>query len=115
VFATAILGRLEAASGKLTWLTCGHPPPIVVRDATPMDGPRVKPGPPLGLGALAPVVGDIVETDLQPGDGVLIYTDGVTDSRMADGGPFGEDRLRDLLAREHGAGASPQEVVRRCP
>ena len=59
------------------------------------------------------VVGDIVEMTLQPGDGVLIYTDGVTDSRMPDGSPFGEDRLRDLLAREHGAGASPQEVVRR--
>ena len=59
------------------------------------------------------MVGDLVETDLQPGDGVLIYTDGVTDSGMPDGSPFGEDRLRDLLAREHAAGASPQEVVRR--
>ena len=50
---------------------------------------------------------------LQPGDGVLIYTDGVIDSPMPDGASFGEDRLRDLFAREHAAGASPQEVVRR--
>jgi serine phosphatase RsbU (regulator of sigma subunit) len=112
-FATGILGRLETASGRLRWLTCGHAPPIVVRDGTPMDEPRVRPGVPLGMGALAPVVGEIVETDLQPGDGVLIYTDGVTDTRMADGSLFGEDRLRDLFAREHGAGASPHEVVRR--
>lgn len=112
-FATAVLGRLEAATGRLSWLTCGHALPIVVRDGALVDVSRVKPGVPLGMGAFAPVVGDIVETDLQPGDGVLIYTDGVTDSRMADGTPFGEDRLRDLLAREHGAGASPQEVVRR--
>ncbi len=112
-FATAVLGRLEAASGRLSWLTSGHAPPIVVRDGTPMDQPRVKPGVPLGMGALAPVVGDIAEMTLQPGHGVLIYTDGVTDSLMPGGSPFGEDRLRDLLAREHGAGASPQEVVRR--
>jgi serine phosphatase RsbU (regulator of sigma subunit) len=73
----------------------------------------MKPGVPLGLGGLGPVVGDVAAIDLQPGDGVLIYTDGVTDSQMPDGSPFGEDRLRDLVAREHGAGASPQEVVRR--
>ncbi len=112
-FATGILGRLESASGKLTWLTCGHAPPIVVRDGTTTDGPHVKPGLPLGMGALGSVVGDLAETDLQRGDGVLFYTDGVTDSQLADGSPFGEDRLRDLLGREHGAGASPQEVVRR--
>ncbi len=113
VFATGILGHLEAATGRLTWLTCGHAPPIVVRDGSVLAEPRVRPGLPLGLGALASVVGDLVETDLQPGDGVLIYTDGVTDARMPDGSLFGEERLCDLLAREHGAGASPQEVVRR--
>jgi serine phosphatase RsbU (regulator of sigma subunit) len=112
-FATAILGRLEAATGRLSWLTCGHAPPIMVRDGTIMDQPHVQPGVPLGLGALASVVGDVVAVDLQPADGVLIYTDGVTDSRMPDGSAFGEERLRDLFAREHGAGASPQEVVRR--
>jgi serine phosphatase RsbU (regulator of sigma subunit) len=111
-FATAILARLEAATGKLSWLTCGHPLPIIVRDATLVDM-LVKPGVPLGMGGLAPVVGDLVEMQLQPGDGVFMYTDGVTDSVMPDGSPFGEERLRDLLAREHGAGASPQEVVRR--
>jgi serine phosphatase RsbU (regulator of sigma subunit) len=112
-FATAILGRLEAATGTLSWITCGHAVPIVVRDGTLVNESAVKPGVPLGLGAMAPVVGDLVEMSLQPGDGVLIYTDGVTDSQMPDGTPFGEDRLRDLLAREHAAGASPQEVVRR--
>ena len=56
-FATGILGRLEAASGRLSWLTCGHALPIVVRDGTPMDEPRVRPGVPMGMGAMAPVVG----------------------------------------------------------
>lgn len=112
-FATAVLGRLESRTGKLTWTTCGHAPPIVVRDGATLPGAEVRPGVPLGLGAFAPVIRDVVETDLQLGDGVLVYTDGVVEARTPSGEYFGEDRLRDLLAREHAAGASPHEVVRR--
>jgi phosphoserine phosphatase RsbU/P len=112
-FATAILGHLDTATGLLTWITCGHALPIVVRNGATLAEVTVRPGVPLGMGKLAPVVGDVVELSLEPGDGILIYTDGVTDSPMPDGSPFGEERLRDLLAREHAAGASPQEVVRR--
>lgn len=112
-FATAILGRLEAATGRLTWMTCGHVPPIIVRDGNTLADPGTAPGLPLGLGALGSVVGDIVEVSLQPGDGVLVYTDGVVEARTPDGDLFGEERLRDLFAREHAVGDSPQEVVRR--
>jgi serine phosphatase RsbU (regulator of sigma subunit) len=112
-FATGVVGHLDTASGQLDWLTCGHALPIVVRNGTPLDAPQARPGVPLGLGTLGPVVGDIVELSLEPGDGILIYTDGVTDSPMPDGTPFGDDRLRDLFAREHAVGAAPQEVVRR--
>ena len=112
-FATAILGGLDTVRGTLDWMSCGHPLPIVIRDGAIVSEPSVRPGLPLGMGALGPVVGDITRVDLQPGDGVLLYTDGVTECRMPDGTFFGEDRLRDLFAREHGAGASPHEVVRR--
>jgi serine phosphatase RsbU (regulator of sigma subunit) len=112
-FATGVVGHLDTASGQLDWLTCGHALPIVVRNGTPLDAPQARPGVPLGLGTLGPVVGDIVELSLEPGDGILIYTDGVTDSPMPDGTPFGDDRLRDLFAREHAVGAAPQDVVRR--
>jgi serine phosphatase RsbU (regulator of sigma subunit) len=44
---------------------------------------------------------------------VLLYTDGVTESRTADGEFFGEERLRDLAARESTAADSAQEVTRR--
>ncbi len=112
-FGTAILGRLDTWDGTMTWMTCGHPLPIFVRNGATLSEPDVRPGLPLGMGDLGPVVGDIVQVVLQPGDGVLFYTDGVTDSRMPDGTAFGEDRLRDILAREQAAGANPHEVVRR--
>lgn len=112
-FATAILGRLDNARGTFDWLSCGHPLPIVIRDGAIVPEPSVRPGVPLGFGALGSVVGDISRVHLQPGDGVLLYTDGVIECRMPDGTFFGEERLRDLFAREHAAGASPHEVVRR--
>lgn len=112
-FATAILGRLDTSRGTFDWMSCGHPPPIVIRDGAISSEPGGRPGVPLGIGALGPVVGDMTQVQFQPGDGVLLYTDGVTECRMPDGTLFGEERLRDLFAREHAAGASPHEVVRR--
>ncbi len=112
-FATALLARFDVPSGRLSWLSCGHPAPIIVRRGSTLDENKIGPALPLGLGYLADVTGEIGSVDLEPGDGVLLYTDGVIEARSADGEAFGEERLRDLLAREHLAGGRPQEVVRR--
>jgi hypothetical protein len=113
-FVTAVLARLHMESGRLTWMTAGHPQPIVVRESTCLaDDVSVRPGVPTGLGSHGPVVGSQQTVRLEPGDGVLLYSDGAVDSRNSGGEPFGEQRLRDLLAREHRANAHPQEVVRR--
>jgi serine phosphatase RsbU (regulator of sigma subunit) len=112
-FSTALLGRLQIATGQLTWLSCGHPPPIIVRRGHTLAPMDIRPGVPLGLGTLGSVVGTLAEVALEPGDGVLFYTDGVTEARDPSGDFFGEGRLRDLLEREHLAGGAPQEVIRR--
>jgi serine phosphatase RsbU (regulator of sigma subunit) len=112
-FATGVLGRLDATTGRLSWMTCGHPLPLIARGGSILAAAAGRPGLPLGMGEFGSVRGDVVEVDLEPGDGVLLYTDGVTEARTPNGDFFGEERLRDLLAREHGAGDSPQEVVRR--
>lgn len=112
-FATALLAQLHLDTGRLNWISCGHPQPIVVRRGSALPPAEIRPGVPLGLGELGPVVGTHVETSLEPGDGVLFYTDGVTEARNPEGQFFGEDRLRDLLEREHLAGGAPAEVVRR--
>jgi serine phosphatase RsbU (regulator of sigma subunit) len=84
-----------------------------VRRGSTLPALEIQPGVPIGLGVLGPIVGTLSEVALEPGDGVLLYTDGVTEARDPDGESFGEQRLRDLLARERLAGGPPQEVIRR--
>jgi serine phosphatase RsbU (regulator of sigma subunit) len=50
---------------------------------------------------------------LEPGDGVLLYTDGVTESRTPEGDLFGLDRLIDLTQANASDLIRPEELVRR--
>ena len=50
---------------------------------------------------------------LEPGDCVLLYTDGVTEARSPDGEFFGEQRLADLIVRHMAAGLPAPETMRR--
>jgi sigma-B regulation protein RsbU (phosphoserine phosphatase) len=51
--------------------------------------------------------------DLEPGDAVLCYTDGVIEARTPDGEFFGLDRLSDLTEREAASEQPAEELVRR--
>jgi phosphoserine phosphatase RsbU/P len=76
-FVTAAL--VEERGGTLTVVNCGHPPPLLLRRGRviPLDPPRAAP--PLGL---SPVVETRVE-HLEPGDRLLLYTDGLAEARRA--------------------------------
>ena len=65
---------------------------------------------PMGLGG---TVVQIAEESLQGGDRVLFYTDGITESRSADGEIFGTKRLADYLVRATLDRVSAAETVRR--
>jgi serine phosphatase RsbU (regulator of sigma subunit) len=76
-FVTAAL--VEERGGTLTVLNCGHPGPLLLRqgNVTPLDPARTAP--PLGL---SPKVEPRVE-HLEPGDRLLLYTDGLAEARRA--------------------------------
>ncbi len=63
----------------------------------------------LGGGAAPPVQ----ETQLQPGDRVLLFTDGVDEARGRDGSFFGVQRLAEFVARQSASGEPTPEVMRR--
>jgi phosphoserine phosphatase RsbU/P len=103
-FCTAAYVRLRPEDGgaRLTVSCAGHPLPMLLRadgevESIPARG-RVL-GPFTDLESVDRVV------QLDPGDALLLYTDGVTDARDADGSFFGEERLRKTLESCAGSGA----------
>jgi hypothetical protein len=109
-FATAVLARLDIGTGRLRWINAGHPEPLIVRGTSLVKAPSCPPSRPLGLQETKPA---ICETRLEPGDRLLLYTDGITEARSPDGEFFGEQRLADFIAAAVAAGDTAPETVRR--
>ncbi|MGA7417898.1 MAG: PP2C family protein-serine/threonine phosphatase [Acidimicrobiales bacterium] len=109
-FATGQLARLERQSGTLTWVNAGHPLPMLIRDNRVIGELHCPPTLPWGLGAGEP---DMAAETLEPGDGVLFYTDGVVDARAPGGDEFGAERLADLTGQVISQGLGPGDAVRR--
>ncbi|WP_369198450.1 PP2C family protein-serine/threonine phosphatase [Streptomyces djakartensis] len=114
-FCTGVLAQLDLASGVLRWINCGHPTPLLIRDRRLLvDALLREPDPPMGLPSLlAGRKRSVHETALKPGDRVLMYTDGVTEARSADGGEFGLEQFADYIIRATAAGELASETLRR--
>lgn len=76
-FVTAAL--IEERGGTLTVVNCGHPSPLLLRNGQVISLDPPRPAPPLGF---SPVVQTRVE-HLEPGDRLLLYTDGLAEARRA--------------------------------
>ena len=109
-FATAQLADLDVRTGRLRWINAGHPRPLLVRDHGVVHALRAEPTLPLGLGGENPDVGS---EQLEPGDRVLFFTDGVVEQLTSDGEQLGFDRLRDMVERESSAATGVAETTRR--
>ncbi|WP_275561786.1 PP2C family protein-serine/threonine phosphatase [Streptomyces sp. 5-6(2022)] len=113
-FCTGVFLQLHMPSGALRWSNCGHPPPLVIRRRRLLDKELERPAePPLGLPArLSDTPRQIYETTLEPGDRVLLYTDGVVESRDEGGEQFGLERFADHIIRSTAAGQNAPEALR---
>ena len=112
-FVTAVLAELDTSTGTYRRINAGHPAELLLRGDTATP---VKPAPtalPIGLSTFLPREPEISEVRLEPGDAVILYTDGITEARTAGGEEFGHDRLAALLTGEPARGASPAETMRR--
>lgn len=116
-FVTALLGQLDLDSGLFRWVNAGHPAAMLLREAQVVKELEGEPALPLGLGSLTdgggPVAFPVTTESLQPGDRILLLTDGVDEARTEDGEFFGRDRLADFAAREAASGLPTPEVMRR--
>ncbi len=92
LFVTAFLGVFDPASGSLRFANAGHNPPLV-RRADTGQVEALATSSELALGVMDGFDYGCSELRLNPGDEILLYTDGVTEAFNAGGQMFGMDRL----------------------
>ena len=104
-FATLVAVRLQA-DGEVELCTAGHTSPLVVAASGITELPAD--GMPIGLFCDAPFATRRLR--LAPGDALLLFTDGLTESTSADGVELGSDGVRAALAAT--SWQTPAELVR---
>lgn len=103
MFVTVFCGLVDLGSGGLTFSNAGHNPPYLLSDddgVTPMEQAS---GLVLGLNPDSEYSSHTLA--LRPGDGLFLYTDGVTEAMAKDGEMFGESRVESFLTRYRQADA----------
>jgi len=103
MFVTLFYGRLDPASGRLTYVNAGHNPPLLFAGGQPQPAALTRTG--MALGIFSGVRYDEQIVQLAPGDWLFLYTDGVTDALNAAGERFDEGTLAQALADLRGRGA----------
>jgi hypothetical protein len=112
-FVTAALATLDTTTGVLHYVLAGHPPPILVRGGRSVKELPHPPRTPLGVRGTPPDRLKVGHEQLEPGDRLLLYSDGIVEARTAHGEFFGEHRLVDFTQRAELAGLPAPETLRR--
>ncbi|OVZ99760.1 serine/threonine protein phosphatase [Streptomyces sp. CS113] len=114
-FCTAVVAQLDLATGVLRWANCGHPAPILIRgQRLIIDAMERDADPPMGVPALLSTHGRRThEISLEPGDRVLMYTDGVVEARTREAKLLGLERFADYVIRATAGGELAPESLRR--
>ena len=94
-FVTAWAGELNTRTGHMTFVNAGHNPPVLLRGG---KAELLKSRPSLALGAMPEVHYRVGELQLEPGDEIYLYTDGIVEQPDPSGKPYGEDRLLKVLS-----------------
>ena len=97
MFVTVWMGCLNVKTGMLSFVNAGHNPPLIKRADGSFEYLKVRSG--LVMAAMDGVRYRSYELQLQPGDRIYLYTDGVTEAANAQNELYGESRLRDVLNR----------------
>lgn len=106
VFVTAFIAFFNPESKRFHYSNCGHFPAILLRDNGTIETLTTS-GMALGVVPFDSVATNTIQ--LQPGDTLVLYTDGVVEAHNEEMEMFGEERLFDSL-KEHQS-LPPQQIV----
>ncbi|MFI6513616.1 PP2C family protein-serine/threonine phosphatase, partial [Streptosporangium sp. NPDC050855] len=110
-FVTAILADLNTRTGVISWVNRGHHPPVVIRGGRWVSTLQCRPAHPMGLDLGLAVT--TCHAQLEPGDRVVFYSDGITEVRNSAGQEFGLRRFVDFIIRHTADGLPAPETLRR--
>jgi len=97
-FFSIICMTIDLHEGLLTYSCAGHPPPVLMRPDGTMQILNHR-GPSIGFGCENPIGQQTIQ--LQTGDKILLYTDGLLESRNTQADFFGKLRFYDVLKKHH--------------
>ncbi len=101
-FASMIYLEFRKGSGKIDFINAGHMPPYFIKNGE--ISKFEKGGPALGILKNAPFTDTVVE--MESGDTLFLYSDGVTEAMNDEGHFFGETRLERIL--KHASDKAPK-------
>ena len=106
-YATLVCGRARR-SGEIELCNAGHCPPLVIRkdDVTSIEATG------LPVGIFCREAYSASNLQLGPGESLLLYTDGLTESRSPYDAEYGADRLRRVVGAKHSV--APQALTAAC-
>ncbi len=107
MFVTAWMGVINFKNGKLSYVNAGHNPPFIKRKDGTFRLMKSRPG--LVLAGMKQIKYSHREEQLQPGDEIFLYTDGVTEAANTEGKMYGKDLLAETLN-----GMGEVSVEKRC-
>jgi sigma-B regulation protein RsbU (phosphoserine phosphatase) len=109
LFLSAFYAEVDLESGMVSYASAGHDAPLWIaadgRATRDLEAPGVV------LGAFDDMGLESRELQLEPGDTVILYTDGVTEARDPERRLFGDDRLRTAAVDAAAAGASAEATL----
>ncbi|MEV5506601.1 PP2C family protein-serine/threonine phosphatase [Streptomyces orinoci] len=84
-FATALLLEVPDHDHVARMTSCGHPPPLLISRGRAVTVPSLHPAIPLGISGSGPADYTVEAFSFEPGDTLLVYTDGFIEARDTDG------------------------------
>ena len=108
MFVTLFYGILNIRTGAFSFCNAGHNPPFLLGGAGGAAALPVKQGVVLGINEM--LTYDTETWQLGPGEGLLLYTDGITEAFNPGNEMFSEQRLKQCL--DEIPGGSPKEIIR---
>ncbi len=113
-FVTAFIARLDAASGRMHYVSCGHNPPYIFRNADGKITAELLQQSGTAFGLRFDMEYRVHRLDLKPGETLLIYSDGITEAMDPENVQYETDRMNacveKVLARASGKNSAEQVV-----